>query len=1177
MKKILSILVLLLCVHIFPITAQTVSTEGKEFYAGFLGILPNPPNTLRFVISSRLGAVGTISMPSNPNFNPINFTVAANSTYQTFDISSTYTAGTREQVENKGFYINATNDISVTAINQSPNRTEASLVLPRTALGNITEYVVNTVQKGLNNQGLSEFMLVATDNNTTIEITPSATTTGNKPANMPFTVTLQRGQIVQYQTTDDFTGTRIRGANGSCKSFAVFAGTNAVTLGCANNTLFNGSAQHVYEQLFPIHTWGTQYIVTPYAGLNGVWYRIVARENDTKITVSDGITVNNSTLQAGANKLLSSTQPVCIKADKPISVIQISQNSNCNLPNIADPSFLNLNAVTQSTNKATFNTIELATSGFHFINVVMKTTEITKLRMNNKTTDNNNIPLINYFNKVLPCDEYSFAAIPVVSGNRTTIVTTTLSADAGFSAFAYGYSNVDIYAYAVGASFENLEANFSSNVLREDCQKTEISFAGVGTNVSNYTWDFGDGTALGTGQNPKHIYTNSGTYQVTMNGVLFGGSGCAATASVTKEITVNVAQPITISAKIMESKNPLAICGTTDTLYVETVENAKYQWNLNGIPIPNATKTALAIASSGTYTVSVALGTCSSATSLPRVVKFLNLQAKIKGDTSQKFCQSGVLRADVQDTTLYTYQWRKDGKLLAIKAATLWLTDAEQSGSYTLTLQQDICTAISKPVTVLIIPNPIAQIIQVTPVYACDSTILQAQIVKDASYTWTRNNVIVGTNSPTLSVKTSGNYAVTVKVAICSTISPTVFVRITPTPVAKIIQKSPVYFCTQATISAQKVDSASYIWFRNGNIIPNTSNKSEFVATEGGIYRVLIRVNNCEKLSDTIALSPKSIRAVILQKNSVVYCEKGILQADTLANVGMMQYEWFWNGKSIAKTPSITITESGVYQLKTTQETCEDIATISATVNKFPTDLSLQTSTQNFCIDSLVTLQVQNSNNMPNAKYQWTYNGKNLPNTEPKMMVSLAGIYTVNVQIAENCSKTLRTEIKNFAPILPTFTQTVKNFSIQELVVFPNPTTGILYFQVSKEIGTTLRMENPTAWKNIIWTLDNTALTENNNKTTILATKGGIYRVKGIDTNGCPQISAPITLQTPIIPNFTISLINMLGQTVIENKQTFKIGEVASMDISHLAAGAYWLRVQTAAGEISSKVLKIEQ
>ena len=102
-------------------------------------------------------------------------------------------------------------------------------------------------------------------------------------------------------------------------------------------------------------------------------------------------------LNSSQNLLFAATSAICITSDKPISVIQITQNSNCNGFSGADASLLVLNANNQNITNATFNTIELGNLGVHYINVIMKTADKAQLRMNGRTTDNGGNSLQSYF------------------------------------------------------------------------------------------------------------------------------------------------------------------------------------------------------------------------------------------------------------------------------------------------------------------------------------------------------------------------------------------------------------------------------------------------------------------------------------------------------------------------------------------------------------------------------------------------------------------------------------------------------------------------------------------------------------------------------------------------------------------------------------------------------------
>ncbi|TXF89423.1 T9SS type A sorting domain-containing protein [Neolewinella aurantiaca] len=82
-----------------------------------------------------------------------------------------------------------------------------------------------------------------------------------------------------------------------------------------------------------------------------------------------------------------------------------------------------------------------------------------------------------------------------------------------------------------------MEMNFSSIIGGGSGELAEIGFAtsmdGLAVNFTNqsgpgdYSWDFGDGTAVVTDANPQHIYADAGTYQVCLTAANGCGSNTA--------------------------------------------------------------------------------------------------------------------------------------------------------------------------------------------------------------------------------------------------------------------------------------------------------------------------------------------------------------------------------------------------------------------------------------------------------------------------------------------------------------------------------------------------------------------------------------------------------------------------------------------------------------------------
>jgi hypothetical protein len=89
--------------------------------------------------------------------------------------------------------------------------------------------------------------------------------------------------------------------------------------------------------------------------------------------------------------------------------------------------------------------------------------------------------------------------------------------------------------------------------------------------VNSWNWNFGDGTPPSSLQNPSHVYTNAGTYNVTLcvNG---STSNC-----VTKPVTVNPKPPAPV---IMGPSN---LCGGLQASYsVAPASGVTYAWTVSG-------------------------------------------------------------------------------------------------------------------------------------------------------------------------------------------------------------------------------------------------------------------------------------------------------------------------------------------------------------------------------------------------------------------------------------------------------------------------------------------------------------------------------------------------------------------------------------------------------------------
>ncbi|XP_006036205.3 IgGFc-binding protein-like isoform X1 [Alligator sinensis] len=159
-----------------------------------------------------------------------------------------------EMVGSKSFenavVVRADGDISMFAVNEKPDSVDATVIYPVSSLG--TEYYVVTPTVGTDRYG--EFVVVAWDEPTSVDIHLKGAVTFEgrmHPRNSMLTLHLQAFQAAQLQSPVDISGTRIVAQ----KPVAVYSGHTCVTryVHC----------DHVAEQLLPVSSWGTRFIVPP--------------------------------------------------------------------------------------------------------------------------------------------------------------------------------------------------------------------------------------------------------------------------------------------------------------------------------------------------------------------------------------------------------------------------------------------------------------------------------------------------------------------------------------------------------------------------------------------------------------------------------------------------------------------------------------------------------------------------------------------------------------------------------------------------------------------------------------------------------------------------------------------------------------------------------------------------
>lgn len=273
-------------------------------------------------------ATVTITQPARPAFTPRVQTIPANSTF-TFNLTDeidnieTKPANT---IQNFGLKITSTAPITAYYEQASTANPDIMTLKGRNALG--TRFVipsqrhypnVNAFPTGGNDK-FNSFVIVATENNTTVTITPAKDIVGH-PAGVPFTIVLNAGQTYSATATSRLADEHLIG------SLVTSDKPIAVTVNDDSVVLTGTAADLVSDQIIPVHVAGTDYIVVKgYLNLSGVpkdVAYIIADSNNTVININGTAVATLDALQHYAHEF-GAEEVIYIQTSKPALVFQLS-------------------------------------------------------------------------------------------------------------------------------------------------------------------------------------------------------------------------------------------------------------------------------------------------------------------------------------------------------------------------------------------------------------------------------------------------------------------------------------------------------------------------------------------------------------------------------------------------------------------------------------------------------------------------------------------------------------------------------------------------------------------------------------------------------------------------------------------------------------------------------------
>ena len=287
-----------------------------------------------------------------------------------FNVPLSLEMETSDTVENKGVHVWSDDaPLFVDFDSHNAYTSDASNVIPTAGWGK--NYVVASYQSLAESMGYSnvdypsEFVIIANQDATSVTITPAydlRSHTGIHPAGVPFMITLNAGQSVQYQvikvtndSTYDATGTTI-----SASSPVGVVGASS----CANIPFDFPYCDFVCEMIPPINTWGQTYYTAPlYGRTGGDTYLVIGSQPNQTITRTDAsgsytfATLSNAFDHAWQH---NDSTPSSWTSTAPFLLMQYSNSSTwpSGVNGNYDPFMMGINSVDQFSTPVIFNVLE---------------------------------------------------------------------------------------------------------------------------------------------------------------------------------------------------------------------------------------------------------------------------------------------------------------------------------------------------------------------------------------------------------------------------------------------------------------------------------------------------------------------------------------------------------------------------------------------------------------------------------------------------------------------------------------------------------------------------------------------------------------------------------------------------------------------------------------------------
>jgi len=592
------------------------------------------------------------------------------------------------------------------------------------------------------------------------------------------------------------------------------------------------------------------------------------------------------------------------------------------------------------------------------------------------------------------------------------------------------------------------------------CLNTPTVFTNTSTPATGpFSWNFGDGSAANTTQNPTHTYAACGTYKVVLT---VGIKGCIAKDSINVTVNPNpvpsfVTDTVCIGGSTQFTDKTTIACGGSITGWswkfgdpptngTSAVQNPTYSYNPATTP--------------ATYNVtltSTSNNGCQTAVTLP---------VEVVGKPTVAFTVAPVCVGQTANfvntsTGATTWKWTFGDPANGTSAVKNPSYTYATAGTYTIKLVASTGAGCidSTTNTITVNPSPVGA---ATASTVCQGagTVFTNTTTGASSYKWSfgdapTNGTSVAT-SPTYTYATAGNYTATLISTSANGCTDTIKVPVVVNPNPTGTFTVPTVCLGTAsvfTLTPTNMAGGTYAWTFGDGVGTSAVQNPTYTYTSAGVFNVSVALTSSAGCAGTATGTAAVSSIPVANFIAPAVCQDQAMKfTDQSTVIGGKDTAWLWNfgdgHTSTVQSPTHQYAACGTYNVMltvTSNAKCVHDTTIPVTIYAVPIPSFTATSVcqglvTNFTDKSTIGCAATNTI----AGWSWNFGDGSAPNTtqNPTHTYGAAGIYQVSLTVTSStgCDSTVKLPVTVYPIPVPAFTAnapcfgTATNFTDQSTV-----------------------------------------------------------------------------------------------------------------------------------------------